>query len=73
MYVRLCDFDIHIEKMAKRFANRADPYQTPQKIENFQIKNSDIFHISAQNIDCGYSLEPPRRGGSNAYPQSMFF
>ena len=23
-----------------------------------------FFHISAQNIDCGYSLEPPRRGGS---------
>ena len=35
-------------------------------------KNSYIFHISAQNIDCGYSLEPPRRGGSNEYPQSMF-
>ena len=35
-------------------------------------KNSDIFHISAQNIDCGYSIEPPRRGGSNEYPQSMF-
>ena len=31
-----------------------------------------IFLISAQNIDCGYSLEPPRRGGSNEYPQSMF-
>ena len=29
------------------------------KTENFQLKNSDIFHISAQNIDCGYSLEPP--------------
>ena len=29
-----------------------------------------IFLISAQNIDCGYSLEPPR--GSNEYPQSMF-
>ena len=43
-----------------------------QKTENFQMKNSDIFHISAQNIDCGYSLEPPRRGGSNEYPQSMF-
>ena len=42
------------------------------KQENFQIKNSDIFHIPAQNIDCGYSLEPPRRGGSNEYPQSMF-
>ena len=27
----------------------------------FVDKKSDIFHISAQNIDCGYSLEPPRR------------
>ena len=26
-----------------------------------------------QNIDCMYSLEPPRRGGSNEYPQSMFW
>ena len=41
------------------------------KTENFPIKNSDIFLISAQNIDCGYSLEPPRRGGSNEYQQSM--
>ena len=31
-----------------------------------------IFLISAQNIDCGYLLELPRRGGSNEYPQSMF-
>ena len=38
----------------------------------FSEKNADMFHISAQNIDCGYSLEPPRRGGSNEYPQSMF-
>ena len=44
----------------------------PPKNENFQIKNSDILHISAQNIDCGYSLGPPRRGGSNTYPQFMF-
>ena len=44
----------------------------PPKTRKFSDKNSDIFHISAQNIDCGYSLEPPRRGGSNEYPQSMF-
>ena len=39
-----------------------------QYIENFTTKNgkfsdkknSDIFHISAQNIDCRYSLEPPQ-------------
>ena len=44
----------------------------PQKNENFQRKNSDIFHFSAQNIDCWYSLEPPHRDSSNEYPQSMF-
>ena len=32
-----------------------------------------IFLISAKNIDCWYQLEPPRRGGSNEYPQSMLF
>ena len=25
-----------------------------------------------RNIDCGYSLEPSRRGGSNEYPQLCF-
>ena len=43
------------------------------KNENFQCTNFDIFLIFAQNIDCGYTLEPPRRGGSNEYPQSMFW
>ena len=33
----------------------------------------DIFKIFAQNIHCGYMLEPPRRGGSNEYPQCMFW
>ena len=37
----------------------------------FSDKNSDIFHISAQNIDCGYSLELHWWGSSNK-PQSMF-
>ena len=53
---------IHLHKVPKNAT----------KNENFQIKKSNIFHISTQNIDCGYSLEPPRRGGSNEYPQSMF-
>ena len=30
-------------------------------IEKFQLKIFDIFLIFAQNIDCGYTLEPPRR------------
>ena len=47
------------------------PKISPPKPENFQKKKYDIFHVSALNIDCGYSLEPPWRGGSNEYPQSM--
>ena len=44
-----------------------------RKYENIKTKNCDFFFlIFAQNIDCGYSLEPPRRGGSNEYTQSMF-
>ena len=39
-----------------------------QKKGKFSDKNSDIFHIPAQNIDCRYSLELPRHGGSDEYP-----
>ena len=31
-----------------------------------------FFLFLLKNIDCGYSLELPCRGGSNEYPQSMF-
>ena len=43
---------------------------SPPKTENFQIKIL-IFFIF-RNTDCGYTLEPPRWGGSNEYQQSMF-
>ena len=41
---------------------------TTQKGKKNQKKHSDIFHIPDQTTDCGYSLEPPRWGGSNEYP-----
>ena len=31
-----------------------------QGMKTTSDKNSDIFYISTQNIDCGYPLEPPR-------------
>ena len=43
----------------------------PQKNERHQIKILIFFHMSAQNIHCGYSFKPPRSGGSNENPQSM--
>ena len=41
------------------------------KNENL-ITKLDFFLIFAQNIDCGYTLEPPQGGSSNEYPQCMF-
>ena len=38
-----------------------------QELKKNSEKKNDIFHTSAHNVDCGYSLEPP-----NEYPQSMF-
>ena len=43
------------------------------KIEGFHVNNFDIFIIFAQNIDCGYTLETPLRGGFKAFPHSMFW
>ena len=47
----------------------------PTKIWKFSDKNSDIFHISAQNIDWGYLLEQvaeavlmSRKKKNNVYP-----
>ena len=43
------------------------------KNDNFQSKSYDYFYIFAQNIDCGYTLEPPQWGSSNEYLQSVGF
>ena len=42
------------------------------KNENSQLEKNGYFSYSCQNKDCGHTLEPPRQGGSNEYPQSMF-
>ena len=42
-------------------------------IEKLGFAGVNLFFLFlTQNIDCGYSIEPPRRGGSNVYPQSLF-
>ena len=84
---------IHLHEMPMPISSRKHAYisLTPLKPHIYIVKLGFtgvyiIFLISAQNIDCGYSLEPPaqnidcgysleppRRGGSNEYPQSMFW
>ena len=42
--------------------------------QNWGLQGYTLFFLfMLKNIDCGYSLEPPHRGGSNEYPQSMFW
>ena len=48
-------------------------FKVVKKMKIFSRKNLIFFLIFAQNIDCGYTLEPPRRGCSNEYPQFMFW
>ena len=66
---RVLAFQTHYENLPMQYTE----IFIAVKMKNFQQKNFDIFLIFAQNIDCGYTLEPPRRGGSNEYPQSMFW
>ena len=61
-----------------KFALRKHAHALYRKflVVKMKISNGKIlifFLIFAQNIDCGYTLEPPRRGGSNEYPQSMLW
>ena len=70
-HVQLCSLTRSSLSITKTRLFKYTKNFTTKKL-NFQIKNSDIFHISAQNIDSGYSLEPPHRGSSNEYPQSLF-
>ena len=39
----------------------------------FSIEKIEIFIEKVFIIDCGYTLEPHSHGGSNEYPQSMFW
>ena len=41
--------------------------------DNYRWNFFYFFHIFVQNIYRGNTLEPPKRGGSNEYPQSMFY
>ena len=65
-------FSLSENKKKKNKSLRKHAYSNILKISPPKTdKNYDIFQISAQNIDCGYSLEPPRQG-SNEYLQSVF-
>ena len=59
--------------ITKTYLYNTDPFKPRFYIVKLGLTGVYInFLISAKNIDWWYSLEPPRRGGSNEYRQSMF-
>ena len=72
--IRLCGYVDWFESITKTRLCNFDPLKPHFYIVKLEFTGVNIiFHISAQNKDCGYLLEPPRRGGSNEYPQSLFW
>ena len=47
--------------ISKHYENAPIQIYRKFRLQNLKISDKNIFHISAQNMDCGYSLEPPRR------------
>ena len=46
-----------------------DPFKPHSYTVKLEFTGYTFFFLFLlKNIDCGHSLEPPRRGGSNEYP-----
>ena len=72
--LRLYTFsDIFLHHITRTCLYNVDPFEPHFYIVKLGFTGVYIiFLFLLKNIDCGCSLEPPRRGGSNEYPQSMF-
>ena len=69
----LSRFMAHFIKLLFRQITKACPYNIYPFEPHFYIAKRGytgvyLFLFLLQNIDCGYSLETPQRGGSNMYP-----
>ena len=66
-------YNIHMQAITKTRLYNFDPLKPHFYIVKLGFTGVYIvFPILLKYIDCEYSLEPPRRGGSNEYQQSMF-
>ena len=57
----------------KHLRENVYPLKPHFDIEKTRYAGLNLFFLFLfQNINCGYSFVPPRRGGSNVYSQSKF-
>ena len=63
----------HVNEENMSMSMKTIPLEPHFYVEKLGLTGVYLFFLFLfQNIDCGYSLEPPRRGGSNESPQSIF-
>ena len=63
-----------MSSISKTCLYNLDTFKPHFYIEKMSLQGYTLFFLFLlNNIECGYSLEPPRRDGSNEYPQSMFY
>ena len=67
-------FPMPVDITTKTCLHNFDPLKPHFYIVKLGFTGVHFSFLSfAKNIDCGYSLEQPRQGGSNGYPQSIFW
>ena len=78
IHVRASVFTLHVQHIFLKVIRKTCPCNVYPFEPHFYIVKLGFagvylfFLFLLQKIDCGFSLEPPQRGGSNVYPQSMF-
>ena len=62
-----------LEYITKTYTYSSDPASNPTLYSKTGLQGYTLFFLFLlKNIDRGYSLEPPLRGGSNEYPNLCF-
>ena len=70
------DQTAHLRSLIWSFVARFQNHRILPSISTDKESPKEVYIsllISAQDMVCGYSLEPPRRGGSNDCPQCVFW
>ena len=74
---RITELNSNYPALCTTWENALMPYANSECPDECTVKlrftRVYIFLFLLENIDCVYSLEPPRQGDSNENPQSMFW
>ena len=67
---KICNRETILEQ--SHYENMPFKYTENFTTKKWKFSDKQFFIFLLKKNDCGYSLEPPWRGGSYEYPKSMF-